>query len=103
MNTPTRSMIALTAVAGLALTACGGNWSAADIEEELQTELDTEFPEYAPHELDCPGDLEYEVGESITCDLTDAHGDTTMELEIVDEVGDEYEYEYRVMDDTNSE
>lgn len=99
MSTRTRSMIALTTVAGLALTACGGNWSQSEAEEELSNEFDTQYPEDAPHEVSCPGDMEVEEGETMTCDLTDANGSGSVLLEILSVDGDEFEWEAQLGDD----
>lgn len=99
MNTRTRSMIALTAMAGLALTACGGNWSQSEVEEELANELDDQYPQDVPHEVTCPGDLEVEEGEGMTCDLTDASGSGSIMVEIVSVDGNEFEYEANVGSD----
>lgn len=98
MKTRTRSMIALTAAAGLALTACGGNWSQSDVESELADAFDEEFPEDEPHEFSCPGDLEAEEGESMDCEFTDTSGTGLATVEIVEVDGSDIHYETEILD-----
>ncbi|WP_120004019.1 DUF4333 domain-containing protein [Nesterenkonia muleiensis] len=93
MHTRTRATITLTALSGLALTACGGSWSQSEVEDEVASAFDEQFPEDAPHEVDCPGSMEAEQDEQMTCDFTDAHGAGAVEVRIIDVDGSDIEYE----------
>lgn len=99
MHIRARNTIALAAISGLALTACGGGWSQSEIEDELETELNSRFPEDEPHEVDCPGDMEVEEGEQMTCELSDASGSGSLIVEITSVDGGEFQYEANVGED----
>lgn len=87
-------LTALTAAGAIGLTAaCGSTWSESDIESDLSRDLDTEYPNDAPHEVDCEESLDTEVGESTSCEVEDANGSGTIVIEIVAVDGNEIEYE----------
>ncbi len=92
-------LTALTAAGAIGLTAaCGSSWSASDIESDLARDLDNEFPQDAPHEVDCQEGLDAEVGESTSCEVEDANGAGTIVVEIVQVDGNEIEYEAEFSD-----
>lgn len=98
MRSRNRTMVALIAVATLGLTGCGAPWGEAEVEAELESELDAGYAELAPHEVDCPGDLDAEAGEQMTCEFTDATSSGSVVVEILDVDGNDSEYEAQVTD-----
>jgi ABC-type phosphate transport system substrate-binding protein len=78
VKTP-RSPIRLLLLAGLAAAtaACGaGAISETELESQVATELAAETGQDEPN-IDCPGDLDAEVGATTTCELT-VDGDDTV-------------------------
>ena len=59
-------------ISTLALTSCGlltPKVSQADVEEQISNQLAAQVGT-APDKIECPGDLEGEVGTTMTCVLT---------------------------------
>lgn len=91
----------LLAVAGTALLAsCSSSTPAvsqSQVEDKVATQLEEQVGQ-APDSVDCPGDLEGEVGTTMQCTLT-AGSDTlgvTVEVEEVD--GDDVNFTFEVDD-----
>ncbi|KAB1643566.1 DUF4333 domain-containing protein [Gulosibacter chungangensis] len=62
------------AVVGLALAGCSTSLTVAADEVEAQAAASLEGQLGFTPEVDCPGDLEGEVGAELTCDLYDQDG-----------------------------
>lgn len=61
--------ILLVPFAALSLAACSFSVDSDDLETQISNEL-AELAGYAPEEIDCPDDLEAEVGATTQCVLT---------------------------------
>lgn len=95
-----RLRVLLTILAGvsLALAVCGASvLEEADIEAEAARELAATTGEDEPN-IDCPGDLEAEVGKSMECELTVEGDDTVLPVTVtVTEIdGNNAKYEIEV-------
>jgi hypothetical protein len=72
MTSPRFRRVVLLVPAGLAVlaTACGSNVvPEADVESSVAEQLAAQTDQPEPN-IDCPGDLEAEVGATMECDLT---------------------------------
>lgn len=75
-----------------------GETSSLGVTPAFPRDLDSEFPQDAPHEVDCEEGLDAEVGESTSCEVEDANGAGTIVVEIVQVDGNEIEYEAEFSD-----
>lgn len=96
MNRTTRVVVGLGAVAVFGLTGCGDAWPESEVEAALEEQLDAEFPEDVPHEVDCPEDMEAEEGERMMCEFTDSASAGSVDVEIVSVDGNDIEYEAEI-------
>ena len=84
----------LAAAALLALTACGVTEVDIDtVEENITTEVKEQLGTDVT--VDCPDQVDWETGESFTCDVADDQGTTRQaKVEMVDDEGNvEWELE----------
>lgn len=58
---------AVTAVLALGLTSCSSTVPKSDVETSIETELGKTVPNIG--EVTCPGDLDAEVGKTLTCEF----------------------------------
>jgi hypothetical protein len=90
----------------LALVACGGGGTVASSEVESKaSEAISKEVGQTPKSIDCPSDLEAEVGAKETCVLTADDGttyDMTAEITSVNEDDDTVEFQFQVADKPNN-
>jgi hypothetical protein len=82
--------LALTAVAGLAVAACGGKTvNSEELADQIREQMSAQAgvdPDQV--KVECPDDIEVEEGRKFECDLTAPNGDPVIvEVTLVDEEG----------------
>ncbi|MCW2835711.1 MAG: hypothetical protein JWN68_3664 [Nocardioides sp.] len=80
----------------VALTACGANVvEQADVEKSVSDVL-TEQVGTAPDAIDCPGDLEAEVGKTMRCTLTAGEDELGLTVTVTEVDGTDINYDVEV-------
>lgn len=103
------SVLSLVAVAALLLGGCNAEVSVGSKtidEAELETAVATQLAEQLgqdPPNIDCPGDLDAEVGATTTCELTaqgeDIVYDVSVTVTAIDEETDRADFDISVADE----
>ncbi len=99
-----RTLLAIAA--GAALVGCSSGPGAvekSEVEKVAATELAAQVGADEPPNISCPGDLEAEVGTTMTCELS-VEGDEDVypvEIEVTSVDGDDVKFDVQV-DDTPS-
>ena len=91
-----RTAPASLVIALLFLSACGASVVAEeDLEQGVSDQL-TETVGQKPDKIDCPGDLEAEVGKTMRCTLTAGPDELGVTLKITKVDGSDVEYDIEV-------
>jgi hypothetical protein len=104
---PTRlAPLALLAALAVGLAACGGDGTvpSSEVESKASEALSKQVGQ-TPKSIDCPSDLDAEVGAKETCVLTADDGttfDMTAEITSVNEDDDTVEFHFQVADKPNN-
>ena len=84
------------ALAGCSATAV----EAADVEDQVSTQLEAEVGE-EPDKVECPEDLDAEVGATMTCVLTEGEDTLDVDVEVTEVDGSDVSFDIRVADEVN--
>ncbi len=90
----------VTLVALGLLTGCGaGAVSQSDVEDQISSQL-TEQIGQEPDSVDCPGDLDAEVGKTMICTLTVGEDELPVNVEVTKVDGNDVNFDIAVSDIT---
>ena len=91
-----RTAPASLVIALLLLSACGASVVAEkDLEKGVSDQL-TESVGQAPDDIDCPGDLDAEVGKTMRCTLTAGPDELGLTITVTKVDGSEIDYDVEV-------
>ena len=91
-----RTAPASLVIALFLLSACGASVVAEeDLEKGVSDQL-TETVGQKPDKIDCPGDLDAEVGTTMRCTLTAGEDELGLTLEVTKVDGSDIEYDIEV-------
>jgi hypothetical protein len=103
MVTTTRFARALAALSAVLLlsTGCGDSTPTvdrSDLESEVSDQLEQQVGT-APDDVECPGDLEGEVGRTMRCTLTAGTDEVGLEVKVTEIDGDDVSFDIQVDDE----
>lgn len=84
-----------------AVTGCSaGAVDQSDVEEQISAQLEAEVGQ-APDRVECPEDLEAEVGATMTCLLYAGEDNIDVDVEVTSVDGDDVNFSIQVADEVN--
>ncbi|MEZ5380276.1 MAG: DUF4333 domain-containing protein [Microthrixaceae bacterium] len=87
---------ALALILGLT-SGCSTSVSASDLEEQVSSELENQFGQ-APESVDCPDDLDAEVGAEVRCTLSDGDQSYGVSVNVTEVDGSDVRFDIAVDD-----
>ncbi|MFC6286377.1 DUF4333 domain-containing protein [Nocardioides sp. GCM10027113] len=95
------ALVTLTLVAVGTLAGCSADAvDKTDVEEQISTQLEAEVGQ-TPDRIECPGDLDAEVGATMTCLLYAGEDNIDVDVEVTSVDGDEVNFSIQVAEEVN--
>ena len=91
------ALAALVLAASTALAGCSSAVAQADVEDQISSQFEKQIGA-PPEDVSCPGDLNAEKGEEMTCTLTTDGTEYDVKVTVTSVEGDTANFDIEVLD-----